>query len=525
VTDEETQQEVMMDTTKSPLTLAAVDLGATSGRVILGGVDGGVLKMKHIARFPNAPLHLTEAAPTDRDSAAESAPAEGLYWNITALYAALEDGLREAVRSAAELRSIGIDSWAVDYGMLRAGRLIGLPHHYRDRRTARGVALVHERIDPAELFARNGLQHLDFNTVFQLAAESESGLLDAADRILLVPDLIAYWLTGTARTEATNASTTGLLGLDRRTWDRQLLELAGTDRSQLAELVEPGQTIGELTASATQRLGADRPVKVTAVGSHDTASAVVAVPFASKDSAFISSGTWSLVGLELDEPVVTDAAREANFTNEGGVDGTVRFLKNVSGLWLLSESMRHWHHNATDAQRSADLQTLLVEAEAVTGQVPIFDPSDERFTPPGDMPGRIADWCREHGLRPPTAQAEVVRSILESLAEAYRQTIDAAEALTGVSVETIHIVGGGSQNALLCRLTAQRTGRTVIAGPVEATAIGNLLIQARAVGEVSPDASLSDLRTIVRNSFPVVEYSPHSAGTGESPAPTNAALI
>lgn len=496
-------------TDTASLTLAAIDLGATSGRVILGGVENGVLRMKHVARFPNTPLHLTEVrGGAEPGASGGPAPAEGLYWNIQSLYAAIEDGLRQAVRIAPGLRSIGIDSWAVDYGLLRDGRLIGQPHHYRDERSQRGVARVHSAIDPSDLFARNGLQHLDFNTVFQLAAEAESSLLDIADQLLLVPDLIAYWLTGIARAEATNASTTGLLSVVDQNWDPTLLNLAPVQPGLLPPLINPGEKIGELTEAVTRRMGTDTPVELTAVGSHDTASAVVAVPFSSPRSAFISSGTWSLVGLELDHPIVTDAAREANFTNEGGVDSRVRFLKNVSGLWLLSESMRHWHHHATDAQRSSDLQTLLTEAESVTGEVPIFDPSDDRFTPPGDMPSRIVDWCHEHGVRPPEGQAEIVRSILESLAEAYRRTIETAEALAGVNVETIHIVGGGSQNALLCRLTAKRTGRPVIAGPVEATAIGNLLVQARATGEVAKNASLEDLREIVRRSFPVEEYLP-----------------
>lgn len=492
--------------------LAAVDLGATSGRVILGGVEDGVLRMKHVARFPNAPLTLLEVngdarvSEHDRDAAS----GEGLYWNIQSLYAAVQNGLREAVRIAPGLTSIGIDSWAVDYGLLRSGRLLGSPHHYRDERTARGVELVHAQLAPADLFARNGLQHLDFNTAFQLAVESETGFLDLADEVLLIPDLLAYWLTGRSHAEVTNASTTGLLSVTTRAWDAELLDELGLKRGILPPLVRSGEPIGQITDAAARQLGTDHDVYVTAVGSHDTASAVVAVPFASKRSAYISSGTWSLVGLELDEPVLSDPAREANFTNEAGVDDTIRFLKNVSGLWLLSESMRHWQPDSTDTQRSAGLQSLLAEAEAVKFHFEVFDPSDARFVPPGDMPSRIAEWYREHGLRPPGSTAEVVRCILESLAEAYARTIDAAEALAGMTVDSVHIVGGGSQNALLCQLTADRTGRTVMAGPVEATAIGNLLVQARAMGLVGEDASLSDLREIVRRSFPVTEYLPET---------------
>lgn len=474
------------------LTLAAVDLGATSGRVILGGVIGGVLQMKHVARFPNVPQHL----------------GDGLHWNIQSLFAALGDGLRDAIGMSPNLTSIGIDSWAVDYGLLRDGVLLGIPHHYRDGRNLRGVELVHERVAPDEIYAHNGLQHLDFNTVFQLAVETETGFLDLADRALLIPDLIAFWLTGQMRTELTNASTTGLLSAHEGDWDVDLIERLGLPSDLLPALVSPGERIGDLSTPVTQRLGAADPIQVTAVGSHDTASAVVAVPMAGQNSAYISSGTWSLVGLEIDEPVVTEEARLANFTNEGGVDGTVRFLKNVSGLWLLSESMRQWEHDATDAQRSSDLETLLAEAAAIETPVAVFDPSDDRFTPPGDMPTRIRDWCSEHGVEPPDSRAEVVRSILESLAGAYAKTIATAGMLTGRNIETVHIVGGGSQNTLLCQLTANRTGRRVLAGPVEATAIGNLLVQARAVGQVDPTAGLGELRQVVKNSFPVTEYLP-----------------
>lgn len=482
-----------MDSTPSAdLTLAAIDLGATSGRVILGGVTGGVLRMKHLARFPNVPQHV----------------GEDLHWNIQSLFAALSEGLLEAIAVSPNLASIGIDSWAVDYGLLRDGRLLGLPHHYRDERTSHGVELVHERLSPAELFAHNGLQHLDFNTVFQFAVEAESGFLDLADRALLIPDLIAYWLTGDMRTERTNASTTGLLSVHTGDWDGDLMTRLGLPAGLLPALVSPGERIGSLTPSVADRLGAASPIPVTAVGSHDTASAVVAVPMAGRNCAFISSGTWSLVGVEIDEPVVTEDARHANFTNEGGVDGTIRFLKNVSGLWLLSESMRQWQRDATDAQRSSDLEALLAEADSIETPVPVFDPSDDRFIPPGDMPARIRDWCVEHGQEPPRTRAEVVRSILESLAAAYAETISTAEELTGSSVETIHIVGGGSQNSLLCRLTAQRTGRRVLAGPVEATAIGNLLVQARAVGQIDPSAGLTEMRRIVQDSFPVEEYLP-----------------
>ena len=475
--------------------VAAVDLGATSGRVILGSVAGGRIHMRHVARFPNQPVRLHEG----------NGP--GLHWNITELYRSLTAGLAQALREEPDVRSIGVDSWAVDYGLLRGGKLLGVPYHYRDERTAAGVQAVHAAVAPQELYARSGLQHLPFNTVFQLAVDRQRGDLAAADRALLIPDLVAYWLTGAQVTEETNAATTGLLDARTRQWDADLMARLGLPADLFAPLVAPGAEIGGLLPAVAAELGAHAGLPVTAVGSHDTASAVVAVPFADQDAAFISSGTWSLVGVELPSPVLTPESQAANFTNEGGVDGRIRYLKNVSGLWLLSESIRTWDGpGATDAQRTSNLAELISQAAAVTEPMPVFDVTDERFTPPGDMPARIAAWCTERGIRPPQTRAEVVRSILESLAAAYADVLDQIERLTGRSLRTVHVVGGGSQNSLLCQLTADRTGRTVYAGPVEATAIGNVLVQARAAGLVS--GGLEELRRLVARTFEPIRYEP-----------------
>ena len=472
-----------MSPVRTTAAVAAVDLGATSGRVILGGLVDGRLRMRHVARFPNQPVRLHEG---DR---------AGLHWNITELHRSVTAGLAQALRQEDDVVSVGVDSWAVDYALLRHGRMLGVPYHYRDERTAAGVAAVHARVGREELYRRNGLQHLPFNTVFQLAADRLAGDLAVADRALLIPDLVAYWLTGQQVAEATNASTTGLL------------DELGFARELLAPVVTPGTTIGELLPAVAAELGAGPGLPVTAVGSHDTASAVAAVPSTAEDAAFISSGTWSLVGIELEAPVLGEESRAANFTNEGGVDGRVRYLKNVSGLWLLTESMRTWDGpGATDAQRSSDLSALLAEAAAVTRPVAVFDATDDRFTAPGDMPARITAWCREHDVEPPRGRAEVVRSILESLAAAYATTIEQAERLSGRSIRTVHVVGGGSQNALLCQLTADRTGRTVHAGPVEATAIGNVLVQLRAAGVLS--GTLEALRELVARTFEPVRYEP-----------------
>lgn len=478
---------VQSGATAGPRTVAAVDLGATSGRVITGTITDGVLTMRHEARFPNNPVRTRD----------------GLHWNLLGLYQHVLDGLAAAERDGpGQIASIGIDSWAVDYALLRDGRVLGVPYAYRDERTARGVEAVHAVASPEELYRRNGLQHLPFNTVFQLATDGE--LLGLAEQLLLLPDLLAYWLTGAQVAERTNASTTGLLRADTREWDVELAERVGVPARILPLLVDPGAVLGSLEGEAARVVGRD--IDVVAVGSHDTASAIVAIPNTGRDFAYISCGTWGLVGLELDEAVVTDAAREANFTNEGGVDGRVRFLHNVMGLWLLSESQRHWEPAATDAQRSSTLQQLLADAAQVDGDVPIFDVNDPVFMAPGDIPGRIAAWLTERGLEAPTTPAGIVRSIVESLAQAFADAVETASALAEHPVSVIHIVGGGSQNALLCQATADRSGMPVLAGPVEATAMGNLLVQARAHGWI-PD-SLSEIRSIVARSTQIIRYDP-----------------
>ncbi|UOQ90503.1 rhamnulokinase [Agromyces endophyticus] len=468
--------------------VAAVDLGATSGRVVVGHVDqsSGRLDLEQVARFPNGPVRL----------------ASGLHWDFTGLYRDLSQGLAEAFRREPDVSSIGIDSWAVDYGLLRGGRLLGEPFHYRDERNADAVDGVHARVPFAELYRRNGLQFLPFNTVYQLAAERDRGWLDLADAMLLIPDLVAFQLTGEQVAERTNASTTGLVGVTTGEWDAELVERLGLEASLLPDLVSPGALIGPLRPAVAAELGAPDGVDVIAVGSHDTASAVVAVPMRAESAAYISCGTWGLVGVELEAPVTSDAARAANFTNEGGVDGRVRFLHNVMGLWLLSESVRWWER---DGSRVV-LSELLDAAAAVDRPVALFDANDPRFMAPGDLPGRIVEWCAEVGVAAPQTRAEFARSIIESLAQAFADAVRSASVLSGVDVETIHIVGGGALNELLCRRTADRAGIPVLAGPVEATAIGNVLVQARAQGFATGE--LEALRDLVARAFEPVRYEP-----------------
>lgn len=463
--------------------VAAVDLGASSGRVVVGDVTPDQLALTEVGRFANEPVRL----------------GGGLHWDPLELHRHVLAGLRTAVgRSSDGLESVAVDSWAVDYGLLRGPRLLGVPFHYRDARTAAGVERVHARVPFADLYRRNGLQFLPFNTLYQLAADD---LLDLADGLLLMPDLIGYWLTGERRAEHTNASTTGLVRAGEKDWDTELIDLLGLDGGLLAPIARPGEHLGVLTPEVAEVVGSPG-LPVTHVGSHDTASAVVGVPMTEDGGAYISCGTWGLVGVEVDEPVVTDASRAANFTNEAGVDGRTRLLTNVMGTWLLSETLRTW----SDVDHVADLAPLLRAAADVTGPVPVFDVQDERFVAPGDMPARIAAWFAERGLRAPEGRARVVRSIVESLAQGFADAVAAVESVAGREVRTVHVVGGGSRNTLLCQAVADRTGRPVLAGPVEATAIGNVLVQARSVGAVG--GTLEDLRDLVARTHDLVRYHP-----------------
>jgi rhamnulokinase len=466
--------------------VAAVDLGATSGRVMLGHLGPDQLSVEAVHRFSNDPVRIPD----------------GLHWNILELYRNILIGLRQAVGAQPDLAGVGIDSWAVDYGLVSGDRLINNPFHYRDERTARGVELVHKIADHATLYAANGLQFQPFNSIYQLAVDQEAGAIDDTTRMLMLPDLLGFWLTGEQVVERTNASTTGLLDLGTGTWNATLIDKLGLARSLFPFLIDPGTRIGALRDGVAAEIGATAALEVIAVGSHDTASAVVGVPMTEPGAAYVSSGTWSLVGIELDRPVLTEESREANFTNEGGVDGKIRYLRNVMGMWLLSESIRAWDREGQFVQLTA----LVEEAAAITTPVPIFDANHPSLLPPGDMPKRIAALCAEADAAAPDSPAVFARSILESLAEAYATAITDAERLSGQKINTVHVVGGGSQNTLLCQLTADRTGRRVLAGPVEATAVGNVLIQGRAAGLVQGD--LSELRAMIARAYPPAQYQP-----------------
>ncbi|WP_329521313.1 rhamnulokinase [Spirillospora sp. NBC_01491] len=460
-----------------PAAFAAVDLGASSGRVMTGRVAPGVLTLAEERRFPNRPVRANGT----------------LHWDVLGLYGNVLDGLRSAPR---DLVSVGIDSWAVDYGLLdRDGALLGNPVHYRDARTEGVRERVGAEAGDDLLYQASGLQFLPFNTVFQLVADRAA--LSRAHTLLLIPDLLAYWLTGEVGAERTNASTTGLLDVRAGTWSRPVLDRLGLPAGPLPALRDPGEVIGTLRPDVAAETGLPGDLPVTAVASHDTASAVAAVPATGPRFAYISCGTWSLVGVELPAPVLTEASREADFTNEGGIDGTVRYLRNVMGLWLLQESLRAWG--------SPDLPALVAEAEHVPGLRSLIDAGDPEFLPPGDMPARIAAHCRRRGDPEPRTRAEIVRCVLDSLALAHRATLRQAARLSGQEIDVVHLVGGGSRNELLCRLTADACGLPVVAGPVEATALGNVLVQARAHGVVG---DLAEMRDLVARTQPLRTHTP-----------------
>jgi len=452
--------------------VAAVDLGASGGRVMAGRVSGSGISLHEVARFGNQPV---SAGGT-------------LYWDILRLYADVQHGLQAAARQF-PLASVGIDSWGVDYGLIdSSGALLGNPVCYRDARTQGVAARVHAAVATDELYAVTGIAQLPINTIYQLAA---TPMLAQAQLMLLIPDLLAYWLTGEAGAEVTNASTTSLLDIRTHSWATEVIEKAGLPPRIFPPLRRPGDVIGRWSS-----------LPLIAVGSHDTASAVAAVPAAGTAFAYISSGTWSLVGLELPAPVLTEASRAAHFTNETGIDGTVRYLRNVMGLWLLQESLRCWPQ--------ASLGALLAAAARVPALRYVIDLDDPAFLAPGDMPARIASWLADRGEVAPEEPAETVRCILDSLALAYRRAIGEAQSLSGRHADVVHVVGGGSRNSLLCQLTAEATGLPVLAGPAEATALGNMLVQARAVGAAPGD--LVGMRALVRSTQPLSRYSP--AGDG-----------
>jgi rhamnulokinase len=463
----------------------AVDLGAESGRVMLGSLAGGRLALEELHRFPNQPVQL---------------PA-GLYWDAFRLFHEIVEGLRAAGQRKLAPHGIGVDTWGVDFGLVGPdGGLIDCPRHYRDERTTGVPERLFAQVPRAEVFGYTGIQIMAINSLYQLYAMhlADSPALAAAERLLFMPDLLNYWLSGVQRSEVTIASTSQFYNPKTRRFSTELFKRLAMPAQILADLIEPGQQLGTLLPHIAQSTGLG-PVPVYATAAHDTASAVAAVPGHGGDWCYISSGTWSLMGVELPHPVIDENSYNLNYTNEAGFGGRTRLLKNIAGLWLLQECRRAWMAQG----ETFTYQELAAMAEESGPAAGVIDPDD--FLQPGDMPARIAEWCSRHSLQPPRTKGETCRLILESLAHRYHAVLQGLETLTGHKIHTIHIVGGGSRNRLLNQLVASATGRKVIAGPVEATAAGNVLVQAIGAGEV---ASLDEAREIVRRSFEIEVFEP-----------------
>jgi rhamnulokinase len=487
----------------------ALDLGAESGRGLLGRFDGARLELEELHRFPNGPVRMVET----------------LHWDLPRLFAECKTALGKAA-AGRRLDGIGIDTWGVDFGLVGRGDvLLGNPVHYRDARTDGMIDAACALVPRRRIYEITGLQFIPLNTLYQLLAmvRARSPLLDVAETLLMMPDLFGWLLTGRRAVERTDASTTQLIDARAGAWSDELCAGLGLPRAILPDLIDPGTELGPLRPSIVEELGLPGPSRVLATAGHDTAAAVAAVPAAMTsggppDWCYLSSGTWSLMGVESPEPVINDLTYQYNFTNEGGVRGTIRLLKNIMGLWLVQECRRTWAR----AGRDYEYYELVPKAEAARPFAALVDPDDASFLHPCDMPARIAAFCRKTGQAPPADEGGFVRCCLESLALKYRWCVERLEEIVGTQIKTIHIVGGGSKNVLLNQFTADATGRVVHAGPVEATAMGNLLVQAMGRGRI---ASLADLRSVVARSFPVTVYEPRDTAAWDDAAGRFAELV
>ncbi|GCE02713.1 rhamnulokinase [Dictyobacter aurantiacus] len=474
----------------------AFDLGASSGRAVVGQFDAGKLTIIDTHRFPNEPVHVLQH----------------MHWDILRLLHEIKQGLIQTrLQGHADIESMGIDTWGVDFGLLNAqGELLGNPYHYRDGHTSNIMEQVFQQIPQAEVFQRTGIQFISFNTIYQLAAlqSSASLLLGQAETLLLIPELLRYFLTGKRLSEWTIASTTQLCNPITRNWDMDLLQKLDIPTRLFQSPVSPGTLAGTLLPAIGSEVGLPS-LQVVAVAEHDTASAVVAVPATSSDFAYLSSGTWSLLGTEITSPILSEQALQANVTNEGGINQTIRLLKNVTGLWLLQECRRIW--------KNEGLRFTFADEEKLTVDAPAFrsfiNPDHSMFMSPAHMPHQIQMYCQQTGQPVPQTEGEIIRCILGSLALRYRYVLELIENLVQKRFSGLHVVGGGSQNTLLCQYTANALGRTVWAGPVEATAIGNLLVQYIALGHL---VNLQQARSLVQQSFPIHSYKPLEVAQWES---------
>jgi rhamnulokinase len=466
----------------------AVDLGAESGRVMLGAVGRNKLALKEVYRFSNGPIKKSLS----------------LRWDFDKLFSEVKTGIARAIKqSDGGVFGIGVDSWGVDYGLVgEDGRLLENPYHYRDSRTDGMLERAFELMDRRDIYENSGVQFMQINTAYQLLSMrlADSDVLAGAKSLLFMADLVSYFLCGVTYAEYTLASTSQLMDMRDGRWSKEIFEKLDLPMEIMPEVIQPGTIVGKLKNELCREFECG-PIDIIAVGSHDTASAVAAVPARAENWGYISSGTWSLMGVETPEAIINDKSLKYSFTNEGGVENSIRFLKNIMGLWLLQECRRQWRREGVDLSYG-DLSAMAEGARAFAGYI---DPDYGGFLAPGEMPARVNNYLAETGQEIINDKGQMARVILESLAFKYRAVAEAIEAVTEKPVEVLHIVGGGIRNELLCEFTADATGRKVITGPIEATAAGNILMQARAVGQIK---SLAELREIVRNSFELKEYEP-----------------
>ncbi|GAB6167307.1 rhamnulokinase family protein [Thermostilla marina] len=473
----------------------AIDMGASSGRHVVGRFDGRKLILEEVYRFPNGPVEVLDK----------------LYWDVLGQWQHVRNGLTAAgTKYGEKIVSVGVDTWGVDYGLLdAAGELLGNPRHYRDPRTDGMLEKAFSIVPKEEIFRHTGIQFLQLNTLYQLLAMKveNSPQLAAADKLLMIPDVFHWMLTGNACNEYTEATTSQFFNPVENRWATELLEKFGLPTSILGEVVPPGTNLGKLRPSVAEATHLSA-AEVVLPGSHDTASAVAAVPADSKpgeipDWCYISLGTWALMGVESPRPVVNDKALELNFTNEGGVGNTIRLLKNITGLWLVQECRRVWNEAGNDWDWE-DLNRMTASAPSL---VSFINPDARDFLTPSNMPETIREFTKRTGQQIPDTEGAVLRCALDSIAFRFREVLEMCETLIGKRIERIHIVGGGTKNKLLCQAAADACGRPVAAGPVEATAIGNLMVQALAAGEVS---TIAEARQVIRDSFPLDEYEPQN---------------
>ena len=468
--------------------MLAIDLGASNGRAILGILEDEKLTIQEVHRFSNDPVMVNG----------------NLYWDILRLFHEIKQGILNCVRLGhRDIQSIAVDTWGVDFGLLDSkDNLLGNPYHYRDKRTGGMMEKLQKLISKEELYNITGIEFMWFNTILQLYSmkRENSSLLKEAKTLLLTPDLLNYFLSGVKTTEYSIASTTQLLDAYTKCWSDKVIDQLDLPREIFTDIIPSGTIIGELTEELSTELGIQN-LRVIAVAGHDTQSAIAAVPTEDEDFAYISCGTWSLMGFESNQPIINEKSMDLSVTNEGGVGGKITVLKNIMGLWLIQECKRYWD-NEGQGCTFAELDEKVIHAKPF---ISFVDPDDVSFIAPGNMPERIREYCRKTGQPVPETKGEVVRCITQSLALKYRMTVEKLEDLLGKKLPVIHMVGGGIKDKLLCRFTAEATGRSVIAGPIEASSIGNILVQAMALGKIK---DLKQIRNIVKASFPIVTYTP-----------------